>query len=121
MRRRRQNVVAAKLHGERPPGCSFKAAKLAGGVDGANRHSVYAVRHDHFIVWGAAFPSCQVYRWARAGGSGVVVRAGAGAGAAAGAGAGAGVAAELLLPLPPKRKRCGLCARSVIARPAISI
>ena len=39
------------------------------------------------------------------------------------AGAGAGVVVELLLllPLPPKRKRCGLCARSVIARPAISI
>src|SRR5262249_31623960 len=41
------------------------------------------------------------------------VAAGRGGAAAAGAGA-----AELL---PPNRKRCGLCARSVIARPAISI
>ncbi|HET8544635.1 MAG TPA: hypothetical protein VFL68_09025, partial [Pseudolabrys sp.] len=47
-------------------------------------------------------------------------------GVRAGGGAGGGeLALELLslllLPLPPKRKRCGLCARSVIARPAISI
>src|SRR4029077_6130629 len=53
-----------------------------------------------------------------AAGRGGAAVAGRGGAAAAGA-AGGGGAAELLLP--PKRKRCGLCARSVIARPALSI
>ena len=75
-------------------------------MDGATRHSIYAMDHNRFIV--RADVSQRPYRWARAGGSGgvVVVRAGAGAGTDAG-----GVVELLLLPLPPKRKRCGLCAR----------
>ena len=85
-------------------------------MGGANRHSVYVVSHNRFNAGGRPVPSCQIYRWARAGGNGGVVVVRAGAGTDAG-----GVVELLLLPLPPKRKRCGLCARSVIARPAISI
>src|SRR6185503_15682838 len=34
------------------PRLLLEASKLAGGVDGANRHSVYAVRHNRFMVGG---------------------------------------------------------------------